>query len=155
MFLLFMLFWVILNGRVTVEILLFGLVISAAVFWFICRFMDYSIAKEKMLIKSSGLMTVYILVLIKEIYKANIGVVKLILSPKFLPEPAMVYFNCPLKTGLGKAMLANSITLTPGTITVSVKGDEYCVHCLDKEMAEGLENGVFVQMIHQLEEVWQ
>ena len=50
-------------------------------------------------------------------------------------------------------MLANSITLTPGTITVSLEGDTYCVHCLDKSMAEGIESSIFVQKLHRIEEV--
>ena len=49
MFLLFLGFWILLNGRFTWEILLFGLVIAAAVYWFICRFMDYSLKKDFLL----------------------------------------------------------------------------------------------------------
>ena len=47
MFLLFFLAWVIFNGRITMEIVIFGLVIAAAVLAFVCKFMDYSIEKEK------------------------------------------------------------------------------------------------------------
>lgn len=52
---------------------------------------------------------------------------------------------------MAKVILANSITLTPGTITVSVEGDVFCVHCLDKELAEGIENSVFVQLLERME----
>ena len=48
-------------------------------------------------------------------------------------------------------MLANSITLTPGTITVSVEGDKFLVHCLDKELAAGLEDSVFVELLEEME----
>ena len=50
-------------------------------------------------------------------------------------------------------LLANSITLTPGTITVSVEDDRFCVHCLDKELAEGMEDSVFVKLLEEMEEV--
>ena len=46
---------------------------------------------------------------------------------------------------------ANSITLTPGTITVSLTDNEYTVHCLDKELAEGISSSVFVKLLTKLE----
>ena len=49
MFFLFFFVWIILNGRITVEIVIFGLILSAVLFYFICRFMDYSMKKELML----------------------------------------------------------------------------------------------------------
>ena len=154
MYLLFLLFWIVLNGRITAEILIFGVVISAAVFWFICRFMGYSLKKELLLVRSTGLLFLYFLVLLREIFKANMSVLKLILTPSIQPEPAMVTFRCDLRTGLGRALLANSITLTPGTITVSIVGDEYCIHCLDREFGEGIEECEFVQLLRKMEEGW-
>ncbi|MBO4899565.1 MAG: Na+/H+ antiporter subunit E, partial [Lachnospiraceae bacterium] len=67
MYIIFVLFWILLNGRFTVEILIFGLVISAVVYGFMCRFMGYSPKKDLCLLKSAGLILWYILVLIKEI----------------------------------------------------------------------------------------
>ena len=49
-------------------------------------------------------------------------------------------------------LLANSITLTPGTITVSVEGNRFCVHCLDWELADGVEDSVFVELLKEMEE---
>ena len=89
---------------------------------------------------------------ILEILKANIGVMQLILSPKMEVEPKLVRFRTDLKTDLARVILANSITLTPGTITVTLEGDEYLVHCLDKSMAEGMDDSIFVRLLHQLEE---
>ena len=48
---------------------------------------------------------------------------------------------------------ANSITLTPGTITVSLSDDEYVVHCLDKELAQGIDSSVFVELLKRIENV--
>ena len=48
-------------------------------------------------------------------------------------------------------MLANSITLTPGTITVSLEDDTLLVHCLDKTLSEGMEDSEFVKMLEKLE----
>lgn len=151
-FLLFFAVWVILNGKVTLEICLFGLGISAALFYFICRYMDYSIRSEMLLFRLIPLFFQYFWVLVQEIVKANVAVFKLIMSPELQPEPAIVYFDTDLKTGLAKVLLANSITLTPGTITVSVEDNRFCVHCLDKELAGGLEDSMFVELLKKIEE---
>ena len=152
MYLLFFLVWLILNGRVTVEICVFGAFISAALFYFMCRFMDYSVRRERMLFRLVPWFGRYFWVLVEEIVKANVCVLKIILSPELQPEPALVYFDTELRTGAAKMLLANSITLTPGTITVSVEGNRFCVHCLDRELAEGMETSVFVELLKEMEE---
>lgn len=152
MFLLFLLFWIILNSKLTLEVLLIGMVVSSAMFLFICRFMGYSLQKEKLLYKSFCFFLHYFGVLLWEIVKANIYVMKLSLSPVYQPEPEIVSFHCTLKTELAKTLLANSITLTPGTVTISVIGDELTVHCLDKELAKDIEKNIFVELLESYEE---
>lgn len=127
--------WLILNGKVTAEICLFGVVISAALLVFMCKFMDYSLKKELLVWGLVPFFFRYIWVLVEEIVKANVCVLRLILTPGLEPEPALIYFDTGLKSGTAKMILANSITLTPGTITVSVEGERFCVHCLDLELA--------------------
>lgn len=151
MFLLLFSMWLILNGKVTVEICIIGAFISVTLFYFICRFMDYSLKKELLLFRMIPLFIRYFWVLVKEIVKANVCVLKIIVSPELQPEPAFVYFQTDLKTGLAKVMLANSITLTPGTITVSVEENRFCVHCLDRDLAEGVEESVFVELLKEME----
>ena len=152
-FLLFFAVWMILNGKVTAEICIFGVLISAALFYFMCRYMEYSLKKELLLFRLIPLFIRYFGVLVKEIVKANVCVLKIILSPELQPEPAFVYFDTDFKTGLARVLLANSITLTPGTITVSVEDDRFCVHCLDKELAEGMETSVFVKLLKEMEDM--
>ena len=151
MYLLFLAVWLILNGKITVEILIFGLVISAVMFGFMCRFLDYNVRKEIMLFRLTPFFARYFWVLVKEIVKANVCVLKFILSPEIQTEPAFVYFDTDFRTGTAKMLLANSITLTPGTITVSVEGDRFCVHCLDQELADGVEDSVFVELLKEME----
>lgn len=151
MFFLFFFVWIILNGRITVEIVIFGLILSAVLFYFICRFMDYSMKKELMLFHLIPLFFQYFYVLIQEIVKANLCVLNIIISPEIQPEPALVYFGTDLQSELSKVILANSITLTPGTITVSLEDNRFCVHCLDCELAEGMENSVFVELLKKME----
>lgn len=151
MLILFFLLWIIFNGRITIEILLFGVVISVGVFAFICKFMDHSIQKEKQLYKNFGFLLKYAVVLIVEIVKANLAVIHLILTEREIIEPVLVKFKTNLKSESARVLLANSITLTPGTFTVSLEEDEFLVHCLDKSMAEGIEESVFVEMLEKAE----
>ncbi|MCH5274993.1 MAG: Na+/H+ antiporter subunit E [Lachnospiraceae bacterium] len=152
MYIVLFLMWIIFNGNITPEIVLFGLVIAALMYAFLCKFMNYSIQKDLFLCKKSLRILQYVLVLIWEIIKANAAVMHMILSPHFHNEPVLIKFKTDLKSSMTRAVLANSITLTPGTITVSLEGDEYTVHCLDKRLAEGMESSVFVRLLHKLEE---
>ena len=151
MYLLFLAIWIILNGRITLEVVLFGLAIATLMFIFICKFMDYSIKKEIWLFQNFFLLLWYVIVLVVEILKANYAVVKMIFSVKYQVEPALVSFKSPLKTGFANFLLANSITLTPGTITVSMENGDFVVHCLDKELAVGIDDSIFVHLLKKLE----
>lgn len=152
MFIIFFLSWIIFNGQITTEILIFGVVIAAAVFWFVCKFMDYSIKKELKLYRNIGFFLWYFLILLKEIVLANIDVLKRVYTVEEAMEPVLVKFRVNLKTETARVILANSITLTPGTITVALEGDEYTVHCLDESLAEGLDSSVFVKLLEKYEE---
>lgn len=152
MFILFFLLWVIFNGNLTLEICIFGIVISVVLFALVCKFMDYSLKKEALFYKKSFLFIRYVFVLVKEIVKANFDVIHMILSQREEIQPKLVTFRSDLKTATGKAFLANAITLTPGTITVSLEQDQYTVHCLDESLAEGMNDSVFVKYIKKLED---
>lgn len=152
MFLLFFLLWVIFNGKFTLEIGIFGIGVSAALFAFICRFMDYSFQKELLFYKKAPLLVRYIFLLVREIVKANFGVIRMILSQREEIQPVLAEFHTDLKTATGKAFLANAITLTPGTITVALEENKYTVHCLDESLAEGMNDSQFLEYIKKLEE---
>ena len=153
MLLLFFVVWVIFNGTLTFEIACFGIAVSLLMFLFICKFMDYSIEKEKLLIRRSSYYLAYFLQLIGEILKANRDVFRLFLFKRKQLEPVIVSFRTSLRSEFSKTLLANSITLTPGTITVSLEGNELLVHCLDRSLAEGIESSVFVQMLEKIERI--
>jgi multicomponent Na+:H+ antiporter subunit E len=75
-------------------------------------------------------MLAYLPWLLKEILVANIDVARVILRPKLKISPRVVFFHGTQKTDLGRAIYANSITLTPGTITTGVNGNEFEIHAL-------------------------
>jgi len=144
--------WLIFNAQFTLEIALVGLVVCAAVYWFTCRFIGLSPKKGLEYVRKAPQAFSYLGFLVAEIFKANFQVLRLIWSPRLEVEPELHTFHTRLKTEMGKAVLANSITLTPGTITVHVRDDLFMVHCLDAEMAEGLENSAFEQRTLKMEE---
>jgi len=153
MLLLFFLAWVVFNGRLTLEIALFGIAVAGAVFAFVCRFMDYSLKKELRFYKLLPAFVQYLYYLMKEIVAANLAVSRMILTRKEEMEPVLVHVRTDLKSETARVMLANSITLTPGTITVSLTDDKLLVHCLDKSLSEGMEDSVFVQLLRKMEEI--
>ena len=153
MYVIFFLIWIIFNGQFTLEIAAFGLVIAGALYWFICKFMDYKPRHDLVLCKRFFLLIHYIFILVKEILKANIAVFKMVYSAKYQLEPAVVHFTATLNSTFARVLLANSITLTPGTITVSLNDNEYVVHCLDKELAQGIDHSIFVKLLERIENV--
>ena len=151
MLLLFFLAWIIFNGNLTLEIALIGVGIALGMFAFICKFMDYGIQKELRFYKLVPVFFQYVFLLVKEIVQANLTVCRMILSRKEIVEPVVVHVHTNLKTETARVILANSITLTPGTITVSMTDDDLLVHCLDRSLAEGMEDSAFVKLLEKFE----
>ena len=151
MFILLLLIWFIFNGKVTLEITILGIILCGLICLFMCRFMDYSVKKELTVMQKSVFFLYYIWILIIEIVKANIQVMHFTLSDREVVEPVIVEYRTRLKTGMCRVILANSITLTPGTITISLEDDKLIVHCLDKSMAEGMDDMIFEKLLEKME----
>ena len=145
--------WLIFNGKITTEIVIFGLVLSVVLYRFCLKHLGYADHPKKYSVKRTLYLIEYLGILIWEIIKANVQVIKMTVAKELDFEPCLIYFKTDLKDSVSRVMLANSITLTPGTITVSLDDDTYCVHCLDKSMAEGIDESIFVQKLRRLEEV--
>ena len=143
--------WLLLNGRVTVEICLFGVVIAGAVYAFCVYALGYHPSHERRLLKRLGGYVVYVAVLIWEIVKANMAVVKIILMPPHKYHPAIVRMRIPFKKNISRVILSNSITLTPGTVTINVTPEGiYEVHALTDGAAEGLLSGAMPRKVAEL-----
>ena len=151
MYLLLFLFWLILMGRVTTEIVIFGIGLTVLTGIIMYVLFGYTPKKEIRYLIRVPLFVVYIFVLIREIIIANINVMQVITNKEIKIEPTLVTFHSGLKTSFGKFMLANSITLTPGTISVNVKGDVFTVHCLSTAFLDVSENSPFITYIKRLE----
>ena len=151
MFFALLLLWLLLSGSITVSTLLSGTAVSFLITLFCRKFMGYDPKILRWAAKKAGAVGRYLLFLLKEILLANIAVIRLVYRPA-LPEPVLVHFKTSLKTDAAKVLVANSITLTPGTYTVHLSGDEYCVHALDSSFAVGLEACAFLEKAKMLEE---
>lgn len=151
MYFAIILLWIILNGRLTGEILFFGIFISVGVTVFATRVVGYSTKNDGKLLRNLPLFIEYVFVLIWEIIKASLEVAKLSVSGR-KPQPQLVEFHSGFQTNLQNVLLANSITLTPGTITVFQEGDHFVVHCLRKEYGQGLEECVFVRLLRRIKD---
>ena len=148
---LLFLLWLILNANITLEIVLLGVVLVALVLLAMTRLTDYSFKRECKLWKKLPVAIAYVFVLLWEILKANRMVARIILNRKIKVEQTVAYVDIDLKTDFCKMIMANSITLTPGTITASVDGNTYTVHCLSREMIDGIESSTFVRLLQKLE----
>ena len=151
MYIIFLLLWIMLNGQFNLEIVCFGIVIAGVLYAFVCRFLDYSPKKDLLLMRKLPYILAYILILIWEIIKANMDAIRLSLSVRNEVDPVIVRFRTDLKSRAARVALANSITLTPGTITVALEEDELIVHALDETLIEGIDESIFVRMLRKME----
>ncbi len=139
------------NGQLTLEIFLMGVAFSALIYVFMCKFMGYSIKKDLTYAQLVPLVLEYIVVLIIEIIKANILAIPYMLPGRQKQEPVLIFYQTKLKTKTARVILANSITLTPGTITVSQEEDQYIIHCLNADMFDAEQDGIFVKLLTRME----
>ena len=149
MSILLFLLWLLLNGRVTPEIVLIGAGLTAALLAFMSRFMGWSVRREREILRLLPLFLLYLLNLLWETVKAAATVLLVALTPSMHPEPVLVEFRSGLPREYQNVILANSITLTPGTITVFQEGDHFLVHALRKEYAQGLNRSSFVLLLRK------
>lgn len=151
MFICFFALWIVLNGRWTTEIALFGLVFAAIAYAFTWKYLGYSPKVDAALVRRLPSAIRYGVLLVREIVKANLTTAGMILKKDFEPDPQLVRFDAPLVKNRHRVTLANSITLTPGTITVDLQDNHYLVHALDASLVEGLDDGAFVQALAAME----
>lgn len=155
LFIAFLLLWIVFNGKTSTEVLIIGAAISAALALFTKQFLlskpkhkkiTVSIRKTLQLIKYFG-------TLLKEIVLANKQVMTFILSQKYEIQPKLAFVKTKLKEDASRAILADSITLTPGTITVSLEKDNLVVHCLDEDLEKDLTDSVFEKRLLAIENI--
>ena len=133
-------FWLLLSGYFTEPLLLTLGALSVIVTVYLALRAD-RIDGERVSFRLDLPIIRYWIWLLVEIVKANIDVAKLIISPTMVLSPRMVRVKATQKSDMGLVIYANSITLTPGTVTVDIDDDELVVHAITQEMADGLATG--------------
>ncbi|MBT3319365.1 MAG: Na+/H+ antiporter subunit E [Clostridia bacterium] len=125
-FLVLLAIWVLLTGFNWMEVVL-GAAVSLVLAIIISRFVNYSFGFG-IILGLIKFIVIYIPVFIFKLVLANIDIAYRVLSPKLPINPGIVKVPTKLKSDFGKFVLANSITLTPGTLSLDVEDDEVIVH---------------------------
>ncbi|MDP2182225.1 MAG: Na+/H+ antiporter subunit E [Actinomycetota bacterium] len=131
-------FWVLILGSFNPSGLATGLVLSVLVAWFTERTLWTEDDAPYLTLRQAGRFFVYVGFLVKEIVWANIYVAEKVLDPRLPIDPLIIEHLSALKRPVSGVALANSITLTPGTLTVDVDGSVFFIHCLDREFADDI-----------------
>ncbi len=142
--------WLLLSGHYTPLLLTLGLLSTLLVVFIAARAELIDHEMQLVLIKPGVLL--YWVWLGGEIVKANIDVCRRILDPRLPISPRMIRVRATQKSELGRVTYANSITLVPGTVTVSVEGDRFTVHALTREAADDLEGGELNRRVRDVEQ---
>jgi len=142
-------FWLLNSGHNTALMLSLG-AISISLVLYIAHRMDVIDHESQPLHLTLKLPGFYAW-LIKEIILSNLLVVKHIWLGNKSITPTMTTITGSQKTDIGKVIYANSITLTPGTVTVNLEGDQFMVHALLRESIDDLKAGDMDRRVTQLE----
>lgn len=142
-------FWLLISDYNTMLILSLGAISIAFILYIAHRMdvVDHESQPLHLTLKLPG----FKVWLVKEIILANILVVKHIWLGNKTISPTLTSIKITQKTDIGKVIYANSITLTPGTVTVDLEGDQFMVHALLGESIKDLEAGEMNRRVTQLE----
>lgn len=122
--------WILLNDRLTLEVFISGGVVAVAVGLIFCYSCDI-FEDLKLNPKAIWYWFLYIFVFLRELVISNFDVARRVISPRLPINPGIIEVKTKLKSKLGRMILTNSITLTPGTFTVELIGDRIFIHWID------------------------
>ena len=142
-------FWLLLSGYFTPFLLAAGAGSALGVALFARRMAV--VDREGHPIQLAAAVFVYWPWLVKEIAKSAWDVSRIILDPRLPISPTLIRFRPTQRTAAGLTTHANSITLTPGTITVEATRDEFLVHALTRAGAEGVVDSEMDRRITRVE----
>jgi multicomponent Na+:H+ antiporter subunit E len=141
-------FWILLSGKYEALFLVMGLVSALIVTWLSIPLLEdvLGTAGETPRIDLLQLLG-YLLWLVSRIPPAGFDVALSVLIPSRQPKPGVVRFRTGLYSPAARTLLANSITLVPGTMTLEVNGGDFVVHALNPKAAEDLATAEMQQRI--------
>ncbi|MGH4049951.1 MAG: Na+/H+ antiporter subunit E [Clostridium sp.] len=146
----YLFFWIVLSENFKVETICIGIIIGLLVRSFN---KDWPYSNSPLKLKKNIILWIYyIIIFLKEMLVSNLHVAKIVLSPQIIISPQIVIIKTKIKSDFHKTIFANSTTLTPGTLTISIDEDKIAVHCLCDEFAEDITNSTFEKLILKIEE---
>lgn len=139
-FILLMVNWVVFSGKLDPVHLTYGLISCSLVTYLSAEFLfsDRRVAVSRRMIQAVRFMT-YSIWLLWQIILSNFHLLKLSLIGRRSLSPQIVRYECKLDSDFEKFLLANSITLTPGTVTMKIIGQTYYIHAISDLAAQGLD----------------
>jgi multicomponent Na+:H+ antiporter subunit E len=133
-------FWLLLSGKFDAFHLVLGVICSVLVAYLFHDLLFANVRVGDMRTVVARFLA-YIPWLFAQIVLSNIHVASLVIRRKMPIDPQVVTFKTKLETDVSQVTLANSITLTPGTVTMDIKDGVYYVHALSQKVADGLRAG--------------
>jgi multicomponent Na+:H+ antiporter subunit E len=154
LFILSLIFWMLLTFEFTIPNLIVGSVASVICALFFGKFFINNVGKL-LQPRRYFWFIIYLVIFIWECIKANLDVAYRVLHPAMPIRPGIVKVKTTLKSDLAKSLLANSITMTPGTISVDIIGDYLYVHWIyirseDPEVYTPMITGAFEKYIKKI-----
>ncbi|HHX73621.1 MAG TPA: Na+/H+ antiporter subunit E [Firmicutes bacterium] len=146
------LFWLLITWRLHWQHLLVGVLCSLAVAAFNRELLLNKEERPLVTLRAVLGFGVYFARLMIAVFQANWDVAKIVLSPRLNISPCFVEFRTDIRKPLNRVILGNSITLTPGTLTVDIKDDVYVVHALTRAGAEDVASWELADNLRALEE---
>ncbi len=152
MFILLLMLWIVLNGRITTEILCVGVVLVSGISHFMYKHLGYVPSAEGRFFRKLCWAVYFFGVLVVEVVKSGMMILQFVLAKEMDIQPQIVVFPVKLKSEFLKIILAHSITLTPGTITLNIEGDLFYVHAFDYTFGEDVVDSVFHRLLVKIEQ---
>jgi multicomponent Na+:H+ antiporter subunit E len=154
LFILSLIFWLLLTFNLAIPNIIVGIVASIICSLFFGRFFITNVYKL-LQPRRYFWFVIYLFIFIWECIKANVDVAYRVLHPSMPIRPGIVKVKTALKSDLAKMLLANSITMTPGTISVDIIDDYLYIHWIyirseDPEVYTGMITGAFEKYIKRI-----
>ena len=144
-------FWIVMSGKIAVLPIVSGILAVSFVIWLDRRLGPLTNDEEEISLHGHFLrLPVYLPWLFKEMIKSTWNTGKVVLSPRGRVKPRLVSFRSVMPNGAAQVILGNSITLTPGTLTLEIDGDTFWVHALDEHSARSLVDGAMQDKVARL-----
>jgi len=143
--------WIVFNGRVQGDVLVSGIIVASLVSVFCYRYMGYRFKQDLFVLRNVARIARYFFIVVVQMFLANIQIVGYVLVHSDKVKPTIIHFQPDVNTVPGRVMLANTITIIPGSVTGEMTNNGFSVHALTPEIAKAQQGSVFERYICEME----